>query len=260
MIHEGTTLRRVAEYRIDDLARSAGTTVRNVRVYQDRELLPPPRREGRAAIYSDAHLVRLRLIINMLERGYAFAQIKEMLSAWEAGRGLADVLGLEEVMGASWAEEGPRVVSAGQLRELYGRQLTQSNIKRAVAMGLLERRGTSFVAPSPQLFDAGVELVQLGVPLNEVLDLAERLQHDIDGVARMLVRLVHTRVLDPDGTGGLPSGDDVPRYSDVLARLRSLVMSALGAAAARSAERVIPEVLGDRLVEMLETGQSAEKS
>ena len=43
----------MAEYRIDDLAREAGTTVRNVRVYQDRGLLPPPRREGRAGIYSD---------------------------------------------------------------------------------------------------------------------------------------------------------------------------------------------------------------
>ena len=30
----------MAEYRIDDLARAAGTTVRNVRAYQDRGLLP----------------------------------------------------------------------------------------------------------------------------------------------------------------------------------------------------------------------------
>lgn len=260
MIISATTLRRVAEYRIDDLARNAGTTVRNVRVYQDRELLPPPRREGRAAIYSDAHLVRLRLIINMLERGYAFAQIKEMLSAWEAGRSLADVLGLEEVMGASWAEEAPRVISASELRGFYGKQATAANIKRAVELGLLERRGTKFVAPSPQLFDAGVELVRLGVPLNEVLELADRLQNGIDGVARLLVRLVHTRVLDPEGKGTLPSGEDVPRYADVLKRLRALVMSALGAAAARSAERVIPEVLGDRLVEMLETEQPAGSS
>ncbi|GAB3299676.1 MerR family transcriptional regulator [Parasphingorhabdus pacifica] len=250
----------MAEYRIDDLARSAGTTVRNVRVYQDRELLPPPRREGRTAVYSDAHLVRLRLIINMLERGYAFAQIKEMLSAWEAGRSLADVLGLEEAMGASWAEEGPRVISAAELSEFYGTQLTAENIKRALELGLLERNGTDFIARSPQLFDAGVELVNLGVPLSEVLDLAERLQHDIDGVAKMLVRLVHTRVFDPEGTGSLPHRDDVVRYSDVLQRLRELVMSALGAAAARSAERVIPEVLGDRLVQLLEQAQHTEKS
>ena len=32
------------EYRIEDLARLAGTTTRNIRVYRDRGLLPPPLR------------------------------------------------------------------------------------------------------------------------------------------------------------------------------------------------------------------------
>ena len=51
----------MADYRIDDLARAAGTTVRNVRAYQERGLLPPPRREGRVALYGDAHLARHRV-------------------------------------------------------------------------------------------------------------------------------------------------------------------------------------------------------
>ncbi|MGP4020803.1 MerR family transcriptional regulator [Saccharopolyspora sp. 5N708] len=238
----------MAEYRIDDLARAAGTTVRNVRVYQDRELLPPPRRQGRTAIYSDAHLVRLRLIINMLERGYAFAQIKEMITAWESGRSLGEVLGLEEAVGASWAEEAPRPVTVAELRKKFGKQFSPANIKRSIELGLLERRGRGFVAPSPQLLDAGAELVALGVPLSAVLDLAEQLQADIDHVAGALVEVVREHVL----IRPVPGEDDVPYYSEVLQRLRPLVMSALNAAAARSAERVIPEVLGDRLVELLE--------
>jgi len=35
------------EYRIGELAREAGITVRTLRYYQERKLLPPPRREGR---------------------------------------------------------------------------------------------------------------------------------------------------------------------------------------------------------------------
>ncbi|PRC58401.1 MerR family transcriptional regulator, partial [Mycobacterium sp. ITM-2017-0098] len=35
------------EYRIDELARLAGTTTRNIRVYRDRGLLHPPLRVGR---------------------------------------------------------------------------------------------------------------------------------------------------------------------------------------------------------------------
>lgn len=245
----------MAEYRIDDLARAAGTTVRNVRVYQDRGLLPPPRRSGRAAIYSDAHLVRLRLIINMLERGYAFAQIHEMLSAWEAGRSLADVLGLEEVMGRSWAEQAPRVVSLSQLREMFGGQLTQDNIRRALDQGLLERWGARFVAPSPQLLEAGGELVRMGVPLHKVLDLAEQLQSDVDHVSSVLVSQVREHVLRI-GAGADLSDEEAERFSDVIGRLRPLVMSALNAAAARSAERVIPEILGDRLVELLRDAEA----
>ena len=49
------------ELRIDDLAREAGTTVRNVRAYQDRGLLAPPRREGRVAWYGEGHLVRCHI-------------------------------------------------------------------------------------------------------------------------------------------------------------------------------------------------------
>ena len=61
------------EYRIDELARLAGTTTRNIRVYRDRGLLPPPMRVGRIALFNDTHLTRLRLITSMLDRGYNIA-------------------------------------------------------------------------------------------------------------------------------------------------------------------------------------------
>ena len=37
----------MAEYRINDLAQESGVSVRNIRVYQERGLLPPPVRRGR---------------------------------------------------------------------------------------------------------------------------------------------------------------------------------------------------------------------
>jgi len=83
------------EYRIDELARLAGTTVRNVRAYQDRGLLPPPRRSGRVGLYTRQHLARLELITRLLERGYTLANIGELISAWEAGTDVAGLLGLE---------------------------------------------------------------------------------------------------------------------------------------------------------------------
>ena len=80
------------EYRIDDLAQEARVSVRNVRVYQDRGLLPPPRKVGRAGWYNEEHLIRLNLIGRMLDRGYTFATISELLTAAQYGLHVKDVL------------------------------------------------------------------------------------------------------------------------------------------------------------------------
>ncbi|ALG06556.1 MerR family transcriptional regulator [Kibdelosporangium phytohabitans] len=244
----------MAEYRIDDLARVSGTTVRNIRVYQDRGLLPPPIRRGRTAIYTDAHLSRLRLVTNMLGRGYAFAQIAEMLAAWESGRSLADVLGLEEAMGVPWSSELPVPITVRELRRMFGTQLTPGNTRKALQLGLLRRQGAGLVVPSPQLLEAGYELVRLGVPLDEVIDLAGVLQQEVDHVAALMISLVRRYVLDPKGDDWLPRGDEVGHYADVLRRLPTVVISAVTAAVARSTERVIPDMVGDRLEALLRSG------
>src|SRR5919112_4583408 len=93
------------EYRIEELARMAGTTTRNIRVYRDRGLLHPPLRVGRIALFNDTHLTRLRLITSMLDRGYNISLVHEMLSAWEQGKNLGDVLGLENAIAGTWAAE-----------------------------------------------------------------------------------------------------------------------------------------------------------
>ena len=88
----------MAEYRLEELAQQANTTVRNIRAYRDRKLLPPPRRQGRVAIYNDAHLGRLRLIADLLARGYTLGNIAELIAAWERGKDVADILQVNLLM------------------------------------------------------------------------------------------------------------------------------------------------------------------
>jgi DNA-binding transcriptional MerR regulator len=95
------------EYRIGKLVREAGITVRTVRYYQERKLLPPPRRAGRVGWYSEAHLTRLRIIGDLLNRGHTLGGAGELLSAWERGYDLATLLGIEQAMTASWSDEVP---------------------------------------------------------------------------------------------------------------------------------------------------------
>ncbi|MFD9009884.1 MerR family transcriptional regulator, partial [Streptomyces sp. NPDC059552] len=105
---------RGARYRREDVARAAGVKVRNLRYYQERGLLPPPRREGRIAWYSDDHLTRLRLISDLLGRGYTVNGIAELLHAWEEGGGLPQLLGLEREMTRDWVQEEPVTLSRGE--------------------------------------------------------------------------------------------------------------------------------------------------
>ncbi|WP_245877221.1 MerR family transcriptional regulator, partial [Streptomyces glaucescens] len=66
---------------MDELARLAGITVRTLRFYRERGLIPPPRREGRIAWYDDHHLARLRTIAALLERGHTLSGIAELAEA-----------------------------------------------------------------------------------------------------------------------------------------------------------------------------------
>ena len=242
------------EYRIDDLARLAGTSVRNVRAYQDRGLLPPPRRSGRVVFYSEAHLVRLRLIAELLRRGYALANIGELLSAWERGRDLRDVIGLEMAVAGPWTDEGAAHMSAKELTKLFGSDATAAAVARAVEVGYLEPEGDGFRVGSPRQIHAAAELVAAGVPLGAVLDLGAELQQRVDAIAAAFVDTVSTHVLDP--LPELPA-EDVPRLAELVHRLRPLARMAVEAELARAMERHARARLGERLAALLDNQASS---
>jgi DNA-binding transcriptional MerR regulator len=79
---------------IDELARRARTTTRNVRALQTSSLLIKPEILGRTAHYSETHLERLVAVLRLQQDGFSIASIRALLEALSAGRSLADVLGV----------------------------------------------------------------------------------------------------------------------------------------------------------------------
>jgi DNA-binding transcriptional MerR regulator len=234
----------VADYRIDDLARAAGTTVRNVRVYQDRGLLPPPRREGRAGIYSEVHLGRLRLIGQLLDRGYTFAHIAEFFEAWHSGKNLTEVLGLEEVLTSHWTDELADYVTAEQLLELYGPEaLTPANLSRSIAQELVVPDGDRYRVPSPRLLHAGAEMVRAGIPLDVVLGLSESLATDMDASAARLIGAVQDHVVAKHPALSEGTDADVADLAALINRLKPLAQLAVDAHLARAMERRVRDAI-----------------
>jgi DNA-binding transcriptional MerR regulator len=91
---------------IDELAAVAGTTSRNLRAFQSRGLLPPPRLVGRTGYYDDGHRRRLEAILGLQRRGYSLAAIADLAAAWERGATLDDVLGFETPLPGRWDRRG----------------------------------------------------------------------------------------------------------------------------------------------------------
>ena len=234
------------EYRIDELARQAGTTVRNVRAYQDKGLIPPPRREGRLGIYSDAHLARLQMIGALLDRGYSLANIAELLAAWEKGQDIGALLGFEAALSATWTDEPPVVVTAKELEELFGDNGDGAELIRwAVAAGLLEPDGDRFRIDSPMALDLGVLLVRSGVPAGDVLVTGRDVRERVDDIARCFVDLVDIHLIEPLGDT-LPA-DQVPRLAELIGELRPLAKLYVDAELSRAMERHIRDRFGQHL-------------
>lgn len=239
------------EYTIDELAREGRSTVRNVRAYQDRGLLPPPERRGRTGWYSEDHLARLRLISNLLARGYSLGNIGELIEALERGQNLSDILGLERAISSPWSDEEPRVFTMAQLARMFGPVLKPKTLRQVVQMGLLEPQGTRFRAPSPKVLQAGAELSRAGMPLDDLLSVLGGMRANVQRVADEMVQMV-ARLLDHYGEGELPPPEEVPQLAEIIWRLRPLAMMAIEAEVSRALERSANRFLGDRVAEILE--------
>jgi MerR-like DNA binding protein len=79
---------------VDQVARLAGTTTRNVRAFQTLGLLPRPALQGRTGHYGREHLERLKAILHLQRAGFSLGAVGTLFAAWEEGMTLEQLLGL----------------------------------------------------------------------------------------------------------------------------------------------------------------------
>lgn len=237
-------------YRIDDLARVSNVTVRNIRAYQERGLLHPPERVGRVALFDDTHVSRLKIITSMLERGYTSGHITEMLGAWEAGRDLGDVLGLEHALVPARLEDPPTTVGRAQALELAG---GEENALLLADAGLLRFQDERVRLERPGLLRAFAEMRKYSVPTEDMIRLHLRVSHEIDQITRDLVAEGVRQLQDRFTSDGRlePEGTEIADLVGILTRFRTLAMTSVTATLAESMEKTIEEVLTAYLAQFL---------
>ncbi|MEV5198038.1 MerR family transcriptional regulator [Streptomyces sp. NPDC053720] len=229
--------RSAAEYRIEDLAHASGATVRTIRAYQDRGLLPTPERRGRANVYRDTHLARLRQIADLLDRGYTLASIKELLDAWDTGRGLGGVLGLVAEVHGPWTDEQADRITRDELNRRFGGTPDDEAVAEAVDLGVLEPipgRDDEFLVPSPQELAVAVELYAAGVPLGAISGHLRELRGRVEQIASRFLEFTTEHVFARYLGHRPPTDTDAAEAAAMVRRLRPLAQQTVDAELARA--------------------------
>ncbi len=98
-------------FSIEELAEQVGLSVRTIRYYIAEGLLPGPGARGKAAMYGEEHLLRLRLIRRLSEQHMPLAEMQIFLSRLSLA-GMRSLLLEEEALRARKGEQSDQDTAA----------------------------------------------------------------------------------------------------------------------------------------------------
>lgn len=204
---------------IDELAARAGVTVRTVRFYSARGLLPPPaigpRRIGR---YGSGHLSRLALIGELQHQGLTLAAIERYLQQLPDDISAHD-LAIHRALVASWLPEEAQELGREKLEHRVGRPLADADLDRLAAMDVLERTADPDVfLVDPGMLHLGVRLLDMPIPVEAVLAAREVMLEHARAAAHEIGRIFRDEVWAPDRLSDMRS---------LSAQMQPLVVQAL---------------------------------
>ncbi|MEU1195208.1 MerR family transcriptional regulator [Streptomyces sp. NPDC005813] len=218
---------------VDELAARAGVTVRTIRFYSAKGLLPPPvigpRRVGH---YSRQHLARLALIEELQHQGMTLAAIERHLAQLPPGLSAHD-LAIHRAVVASWAPDAVEVVTREELERRAGRPLADEDLDRLTAMQIVERTSDSFRV-DPALLRLGVELLDVPIAHEAVLAARTVLLEHSRAAARELSALLRDAVGEQESVAAVKS---------LSAHMEPLVVQALLTSFQRSLKEELREWL-----------------
>lgn len=224
-------------FTIDEFAARTGFTSRNIRALQTEGLLHGPRLKGRIGYYDRTHLSRLKMISRLQAEGYSRSSIATLISAWDRGTGLPEVLGVVDELPSILRPDRHLRTSMESFRNRMGHQ--EWAIAEVVGMRLAHIDGDEVEILNPALFEIGRELALAGFSLRAILKLARLLREAADDIAEHYIdelREQWRNRADADA-------DEADELAAMLTRLSPLVTRSVDAALRQSMNDHLREVL-----------------
>jgi DNA-binding transcriptional MerR regulator len=236
-----------AELTIDQLASQVGMTVRNVRAYATRGLIPPPRLVGRTGYYGEEHASRLRLIRDLIERGYTLAAVERAVlnnTSLPSGHALALLSVLDHPLGK---QEEPEVVSREALASAAGIRPDDGMVDALIEAGLAEQLDEHTLRLlRPSIVHAGTQAVALGLSKESTLAMLPLLAEHLRPIAQVFVDQFREQIWHPFAEAGMPEDE----WPEVLQRIKAVLPVAGQSVLAVFRDQlttVIDEALGEEL-------------
>lgn len=178
---------------LDELTQRVGMSVRNVRFYTTRGLVPPPIRRGRSGYYTAEHLVRLELVRELQAHGFTLSAIEGYVARIPADA-TPETIALHRTLLAPWMAELPETISRRELARRAGRDLSDSDLSTLNALGIVYPTKAGKYQVAVAHLSVGVALLDLGMPFETALAAQDIFTAHGRAVADELTELFRTQV------------------------------------------------------------------
>jgi DNA-binding transcriptional MerR regulator len=238
-VSAGTPTSGDAAMTVDELAAAAGVSVRTVRFYAGKHLLPPPELQGRLGLYSKTHLARLELVRDLQARGFTLAAIENYLQRVPSDATAEDIAVFRALL-SPWVADASVTLDRAGLDELAGRRLDDETLERLTTLRFLEPvdDGEQTFEVRPAELEIGLELVSLPAPVEMFLEARDLLDRHTTEMAEELSELVRRHLVRPYLDQELDHQERI-RLSRVIEQLKPLTIQTVVAAFSRAVDRVV---------------------
>jgi DNA-binding transcriptional MerR regulator len=148
---------------LDELTKRVGMSVRNIRFYTTKGLVPPPVRRGRSGYYSGDHLARLELVRELQAHGFTLSAIEGYMAKIPSNAS-PETIALHRTLLAPWMAEMPETISRKELVRRAGRPLSDDELATLNALGILFPTKQGKFQVTTAHLSVGVALLDLGMP------------------------------------------------------------------------------------------------
>ncbi|MBO58893.1 MAG: MerR family transcriptional regulator [Actinomycetota bacterium] len=177
-------------YSVEDLALKAGISVDTIRYYQGLDLIAPPQKNGRRAIYDDEHLSRLDEIKKLALEGFSLRQISLLKGKTLDGSTSEDLKHLVEEDSKARSLSRPEVAAKAGVPEGLVVLLCDNGLLQPV----FNDEEPLFDENSVSMVQAGVAIANAGIPLEELVSLAQYHSSNVEEVVDRAIDLFEEHV------------------------------------------------------------------